>query len=121
LSEEAMRVLLIFLQTVAFLMLVAAVLLSLWLCTNRIDFSESASFLKNAVVSIFANWIIDLMIFAFLAIFNIWFVLGPLMQIEDPVRRTVQHLSIIFIQTAFLLAVAALSFTIMMLCGTTPR
>lgn len=116
-----MRVLLILLQTVAFLVLVAAVLFSLWLCAHRIDFSESASFLKNAVVSVFGSWIVSLLTFIILVFFNIWLVFGPLMEIEDPVRRTVQHLSIIFIQTAFLVAVAGLSFIVMLLSGTGPH
>jgi len=102
-------------------MLVAAVLLSLWLCAHRIDFSESASFLKNTVVSVFGSWIVNLLIFIILTFFNLWLVFGPLMKIEDPVRRTTQHLSIIFIQTAFLLTVASLSFTILLFSGTYPH
>ncbi len=115
-----MRILLILIQTVAFLVLLAAVLITLYLCANRIDFSESAYWLKNAVVFVFGNLLADLFIFIAVTLVNIWFIFGPLAEVEDPVRRTVQHLSVIFIQAAVLLAVGALSFITMVLSGTVP-
>lgn len=115
-----MRILLIFLQTVAFLVLAAAILLALWGFANRLDFSESDSLLKNIIVAVFGNWLVDLLIFLALAAANAWFVLGPLLKVEDPVRRTVTSLCLICIETLFLLAIGALSFAVMALCGTAP-
>ena len=115
-----MRILLIFLQTVAFLVLLATVLLILYLCAARTDFSESSYWLKNAIVFMFGNLFIDIFVFIAIAVLNIWFVLGPLTKIDDPVRRTVQHLSVIFIQTMIILAIGVFSFITMAWCGTAP-
>jgi hypothetical protein len=103
-----MRILLILLQTAAFLILVAAVLFSLYLTASM---ACDLAFLPARVIAfVFGNWVLNALIFIVLAAFNIWFVLGPLMKVEDPVRRTVQHLCLIFVQTVLLLAVAVIAF-----------
>jgi len=113
-----MRILLIILQTAAFLVLLAAVLVSLGLCAGKVQEPQTLSLPVRVVVFVFGTWVIDIVIFLIVAALNTWFVLGPLMKVEDPVRRTLQHLCVIVIETLILLAVASLAFISMYLSTT---
>lgn len=107
-----MRILLIILQTVAFLVLVAAVLVSLYLLANAGRPHEPGP-VESALMFLFGSWLFDAFIFIAFAAVNIWFVLGPLMKVEDPVRRTLQHLSVINIQIFLLFAITAIAAFLM--------
>jgi len=108
-----MRILLLMLQTITFLAFTAAILLLLYLCANNMHEPNSDPLLARVIAFIFGSWIIDFVIFVVLALFNIWAVLSPLHKIEDPVRRTLQHLSLVFIQTGLLLAFGIAAFAVM--------
>ena len=101
-----MRILLIIIQTAAFLTLAAAILL--WLlpvCVVVEGNTPPPSIFSHATAFVFGSWIVNALIFIILAAANIWLVLGPLMKVEDPMRRTLQHLCIVVIQAMFLIAV----------------
>ncbi len=106
-----MRILLILLQTTVFLALLAAVLLSLFAFANAVTEPDSANIATRAAVFIFGSLPVAIVIFFLVSVVNMWVVLGPLMKVEDPVRRTLQHLSLVFIQTMVLLMVSALALT----------
>jgi hypothetical protein len=102
-------------QTAVFLALVAAILLSLWFCAGRAAGVEGLSIPARISIFIFGNWMVDAVILIFLTAVNIWLVMGPLLRVEDPAHRTLQHLSLVFIQTVVLLVVSILAFTSMFL------
>lgn len=104
-----MRILLILLQTVAFLALLAVVLLVLFVLAGRVTEPESAHIVTRASVFVFGSLPVVVSIFILVSVINLWVIFGPLVRVEDPVRRTVQHLSLVFVQTAVLLAVSALA------------
>ena len=104
-----MRILLILLQTVVFLALLAVVLLVLFVLAGRVTEPESAHIATRASVFVFGSLPVVVSIFILVSAVNLWVVFGPLVKVEDPVRRTVQHLSLVLVQTAVLLAVSALA------------
>lgn len=107
-----MRILLIILQTAAFLALLAAVLVSLYFLAHAGRPHEPQP-VESVLMFMFGSWLFDGLIFIVLAAVNIWFVLGPLMKVEDPVRRTLQHLSVINIQIFLLFAMTAIAAFLM--------
>ncbi len=111
-----MRILLIILQTMAFLIFVAAVLLALHLsaAVHHEDISHPHCLVRT-VVFIFGNTFIDVAIFAIIAIGNIWFVVGPLMKVEEPATRTFTNLSVLFVQTMILLTIGIIGCAVMCL------
>jgi hypothetical protein len=104
-----MRILLILLQTVVFLALLAVVLLVLFVLAGRVTEPESAHIATRAAIFVFGSLPVVVSIFTVVSIVNIWIVLGPLVKIDDPVRRTLQHLSLVFTQSAVLLVVSMLA------------
>jgi hypothetical protein len=110
-----MRILLILLQTVVFLVLLAAILLSLYLLAGRVTQPESAHIATRAAVFVFGSLPVAASVFVLVAAVNLWVVLGPLMKVEDSIRRTIQHLSLVFVQTAVLLTISSLAFVAMLL------
>ena len=110
-----MRILLILLQTVVFLVLLATILLSLYVLAGKVTGLESAHFITRAAVFVFGSLPVVVSVFFLVSIVNLWVVLGPLVKVEDPIRRTLQHLSFVFIQTAVLVVISALAFTAILL------
>ena len=104
-----MRILLILLQTIVFLALLAAVLLSLFVLAGKVTELESAHIATRAAVFVFGSLPVVICVFFLVSAVNLWVVFGPLLKVEDPVRRTIQHLSLVFIQTAVLLTISALA------------
>jgi len=105
-----MRILLIIVQTVAFLFLTASVLLSMFVLAHSCDgVGNGQDIFFRAVVFVFGNWLADIFIFAVLATANVLIVLGPIMKVEEPVKRTLLHLGVIAVQAMIILSVAALS------------
>lgn len=110
-----MRILLILLQTVVFLALLAAILLSLYVLASSVTGLEAAHVVTRATVFVFGSLPVVICVFLLVSIVNLWVVFGPLVRVEDPVRRTLQHLSLIFVQTAVLLAISALALVAILL------
>ena len=107
-----MRILLIFLQTVTFLVLVAVALTGLYLLAHM-DRSHEPGALEQILIQMFGFWPFAILFFIAVAVFNIWFVLGPILKIEEPVRRTLQHLSMINIELFLLFALTGIAAFLM--------
>jgi hypothetical protein len=110
-----MRILLILLQTIVFLGLLAAILLSLYLLSSRVTEPESAHLSTRVAVFVFGSLPVVAAIFIIVSAVNLWLVFGPLVRVEDPTRRTLQHLGLMFVQIAVLLTVCALALAAILL------
>jgi len=104
-----MRILLIIFQTLALLALVAAVLFHLHAFSASAREAPANSIPVSVVLFVFGNGLIDVLIFLAVAIVNLWFVLGPLIKIQEPANRTLVHVSVLFIQALVFLAVTVLT------------
>ena len=107
-----MRILLIFLQTATFLVLVAVTLTGLYLLAHAQRPHEPQA-MEQLLIQVFGNWAFDILLFIAIAVFNIWFVLGPLMKVEESMRRTLQHLSVINIELFLLFAITGIAAFLM--------